>query len=89
VTKNESRFRVTCGIITAADPAYASGVAPDCVIKFKAKNGICLATTEEIPEDAWIRVTSITVRTPMFSSRAKLAWIRRRPVSLMPASLMT
>lgn len=32
------------------------------MIKFKAKNGIWLATTEEIPESTWTRVASITVR---------------------------
>ena len=61
-TKDLGRFHVTCGAITAVDPAYVSDENSNCAVRFKAKNGVWLATIEVVPESTWTRVTSITIR---------------------------
>ena len=62
LTKDLGRFHVTSGAITAVDPAYVIVEDSNCAVTFKAKNGIWLATVEEIPENTWTRVTDVTVR---------------------------
>jgi hypothetical protein len=64
LTKDLGRFHVTSGAITAVDPAYVTVEDSNCAVTFKAKNGIWLATVEEIPENTWdgTRVTDVTVR---------------------------
>jgi hypothetical protein len=51
-------FRVASGSVIAADPAYIGDVDKDYVISFKAKNGLCRTTIEQVAT----RVVSITAR---------------------------
>jgi hypothetical protein len=96
LTKDLGRFHVTSGAITAVDPAYVTVEDSNCAVTFKAKNGIWLATVEEIPENTWTRATDVTVRhvdypkaTPDVITRTRSAWIPRLPVSLTRTSLST